>query len=407
MSGPLNGIRVLDLTRILAGPWCTQLLGDLGAEVIKIEQPQVGDDTRHWGPPWLKDVDGKETDEAAYFFCTNRNKHSLTLNLKTDEGVDILKKLAACSDVFVENYKTGGLGKLGLDYASLRKINPKLIYLSITGFGQTGHMAHLPGYDYMIQGMGGLMSITGEADDVQGGGPQRVGVPISDICTGFYGASAILSALYHRSEGGEGQYIDLALFDSQVGWLTNQAMNYLIGGQVPQRTGNAHPNLVPYQPFAAADGMLIIAVGNDSQFKAFCDALDMPRLALTSEYSTNAARVANRQELVRLINEKLNDHSVEHWMQRLQSYGVPCSRINDIKEVFASPQIQERGMRIDLPHPVSGSVPSVANPIRFSKTNIEYRNAPPTLGQHSTAILKDLLDYQDAQISQLCESGVC
>ena len=406
MSGPLDGVRVLDLTRILAGPWCTQLLGDLGAEVIKIEQPHAGDDTRRWGPPWLKDVDGRETGEAAYFLCANRNKYSLTLNLKTGKGVSILRELAASSDVLVENFKTGGLGKFGLDYESLVEINPDLIYLSVTGFGQTGPMSALPGYDYMIQGLGGLMSITGESDDRPGGGPQRVGVPISDICTGFYGVAAIASALYHRAMGGGGQYIDLSLLDSQVGWLTNQAMNYLIGGEIPKRSGNAHPNLVPYQPFSASDGMLIIAVGNDSQFKALCAALETPHLATDSKYATNAARVANRADLVNLIAERLETESVDYWVDRFQSSGVPCSRINNIQEVFENAQVKARKMRVDLPHPVSGTVPSVANPIRFSKTGVEYRTAPPALGQHSKKILKDILGYGDEAISELYEQGI-
>ncbi|MXZ81774.1 MAG: CoA transferase [Gammaproteobacteria bacterium] len=406
MTGPLEGIRVLDLTRILAGPWCTQLLGDLGAEIIKIEHPRGGDDTRHWGPPWLRDSEGRQTDQAAYFFCANRNKYSVTLNLKTEQGVDILRQLVAKSDVFVENFKTGGLRKMGLDYPSLSSINPDLIYLSITGFGQTGPMSDQPGYDYMIQGLGGLMSITGESDDRPGGGPQRVGVPISDVNTGFYGAAAILSALYHRAMGGGGQHIDLALLDCQVGWLVNQAMNYLIGEEVPARTGNAHPNLVPYQPFQASDGMVIIAVGNDSQFRSLCRLLEAPELGSDPRYSTNAARVEHREELARILAGRILLQPVGHWIRVLPESGVPCSRINNIKEVFEHPQVQARNMRIDLPHPLSGTVPSVANPIRFSQTGVTYRNAPPMLGQHSAQILQDILGYEAATISELSRNGV-
>ena len=295
---------------------------------------------------------------------------------------------------------------MGLDYPSLSAINPNLIYLSITGFGQTGPMSDQPGYDYMIQGLGGLMSITGEPDDRPGGGPQRVGVAISDVNTGFYGAVAILSALYHRAMGGGGQHIDLSLLDCQVGWLVNQAMNYLIGGEVPARTGNAHPNLVPYQPFQASDGMVIIAVGNDSQFRSLCRFLDMSELGSNPRYSTNGARVEHREELVRILSGRILRQPVNHWIRVLPESGVPCSRINNIKEVFEHPQVRARNMRIDLPHPASGTVPSVANPIRFSQTGVTYRNAPPMLGQHSAQVLQDILGYEAATISELSRIGV-
>ena len=406
MAGPVKGIRVLDLTRILAGPWCTQILGDLGAEIIKIEHPEYGDDTRHWGPPWLKDSDGNDTDEAAYFFGANRNKSSVTLNLKSEQGVEILRQLVGKCDVLVENFKVGSLAKMGLDYDSLKEINPGLVYLSITGFGQTGPMASQPGYDYLIQGLGGLMSITGQADDQIGGGPQRVGVAIADINTGFYATIAILAALFHRKDSGQGQYIDLALLDSQVGWLVNQAMNYLIGGIVPRRTGNSHPNLVPYQPFPASDGEVIIAVGNDRQFRVFCEFLDLYSLADDENYASNGARVKNRQQLVEIISAKTASRPMSFWLEKLPRIGVPCSGINNIQQVFEHPQVQARNMQIELPHDIAGSVPGVANPINFSETRVEYRNAPPGQGQHTSEVLKDLLGYDSATIAELKHSGV-
>jgi crotonobetainyl-CoA:carnitine CoA-transferase CaiB-like acyl-CoA transferase len=406
MAGPLKGIRVLDLTRILAGPWCTQILGDLGAEVIKIEHPETGDDTRHWGPPWLKDSDGNETDQAAYFLSANRNKSSVTLNLKSEQGVEILRQLVSKCDVMVENFKVGGLAKLGLDYDSLKEVNPGLVYLSITGFGQTGPMASQPGYDYLIQGLGGLMSITGEADDLPGGGPQRVGVAIADINTGFYATIAILGALFHRKGTGQGQYIDLALLDSQVGWLVNQAMNYLVGGVVPERTGNWHPNLVPYQTFPASDGDVIIAVGNDRQFRIFTDFIGLASLADDVRYSTNAARIENRQQLIAMISEKTAGKPAAYWLENLPKSGVPCSGINNIKQVFEHPQVQARNMQIELPHDIAGSVPGVANPINYSQTPVEYRNAPPGHGQHTSEVLKDLLGYDSATITELKHAGV-
>jgi len=406
MAGPLKGVRILDLTRILAGPWCTQLLGDLGADVIKIEHPDTGDDTRKWGPPWLKDSEGNETGDAAYFFSANRNKSSVSLNLKSEQGIAILKELVAGSDVFVENFKVGGLAKMGLDYKSLKAINPGLIYLSITGFGQTGPMASQPGYDYLIQGLGGLMSITGQADSEPGGGPQRVGVAIADINTGFYSVIAILAALYHRTTSRKGQYIDLALLDCQVGWLANQAMNYLIGGEIPKRTGNGHPNLVPYQPFATADGNIIIAVGNNKQFEALCAFIHLPDLAKDERYTNNADRIENRESLIQTISEEIVKYNDVHWLSGLPAAGVPCSIINNIEQVFDHPQVRDRNMQIELPHPVAGKVPGVANPINFSLTEVEYRTAPPVHGQDTRRILGELLGYDEATIDNLEENNV-
>ena len=406
MPGPLDGIRVIDLTRVLAGPWCTQLLGDLGADVIKVEHPVGGDDTRHWGPPWLKDEEGNETEEAAYFFSANRNKSSIALNLKTEKGIEILKELVKQADVFVENFKVGGLEKLGLGYDDLKKINPKLIYLSITGFGQTGPMASQPGYDYLIQGLGGLMSITGQADGEPGGGPQRVGVAIVDINAGFYATIGILSAIVHRTNTGQGQYIDLALLDSQVGWLANQAMNYLIGGKVPERTGNGHPNLVPYQPFETQDGNVIIAVGNDRQFEFLCASIERPELADDAKFSTNATRIAHRKEIVAFIAQEIKKQSTDHWLSALPAAGVPCSVINSIDQVFDHPQVKSREMRIDLPHPLSGNVPGVGNPLKFSESKVAYRKAPPMHGADTAAVLSALLDMSEEDMGKLKGDGI-
>ena len=406
MPGPLHGIRVIDLTRVLAGPWCTQLLGDLGAEVIKVEHPVGGDDTRKWGPPWLKDSDGNETKEAAYFYSANRNKSSITLNLKSEQGIKILKQLIGEADVFVENFKVGGLKKMGLGYDDLKAINPKLIYLSITGFGQTGPLASQPGYDYLIQGLGGLMSITGQADGEPGGGPQRVGVPIVDLNAGFYATIGILSAIIHRTQTHQGQYIDLALLDSQVGWLANQAMNYLIGEKVPERTGNGHPNLVPYQPFETEDGNIIIAVGNDRQFQILCELIECSELADDAKFITNATRVAHRHEIVTLIGQEIKKQPNEYWLKALPAAGVPCSIINTIDQVFDHPQVKSREMRIDLPHPLSGSVPGVGNPLKFSQSKIEYRKAPPLHGADTSSVLSTLLDMDDEEISELEANGI-
>ena len=406
MSGALTGIRVLDMTRVLAGPWCTQILGDLGAEVIKIEHPTNGDDTRKWGPPWVRDKDGEDTTDAAYFCSTNRNKHSVTVNLKSSRGLGIIRELSDKSDVFIENFKVGGLGKMGLDYESLRQSNPGLIYVSVTGFGQTGPMADQPGYDYLIQGFGGLMSITGQPDETPGGGAQRVGVPIVDINAGLYATIGILAALHHRNQSGEGQYIDLALLDSQVAWLANQAMNYLIGGKVPVRTGNGHPNLVPYQPFRTSDGEIIIAVGNDRQFGILCEKLGVPQLSRDERFWSNGARVRHREVLVELLTAEVSAKPSRHWLEVLPEAGVPCSSINNIADVFDQPQVKARGMRIDLEHATAGPLPGVANPLKFSRTENEYRKAPPVLGEDTDSVLADVLGMDPSEIAQLHEQEI-
>ncbi|NKB62922.1 MAG: CoA transferase [Gammaproteobacteria bacterium] len=403
MTAPLKGIRVLDLTRVLAGPWCTQILGDLGADIIKVENPDRGDDTRQWGPPWLKDENGIETSESAYYLSANRNKSSIKLNLKSDEGLEVLRKLVAESDVFIENFKVGGLAKMRLDYESLKLINPQLIYLSITGFGQTGPMANQPGYDYLIQGLGGLMSITGQPDHVPGGGSQRVGVAISDLTTGMYAAIGILSALHHRHASGKGQYIDLALLDTQVSWLANQATNYLIGGKVPQRTGNWHPNLAPYQPFPTSDGEVIIAVGNDRQFGFLCEFIGMPELIDNPLYQTNPARNQNRESLSELIAREIAKFPGDYWLDGLPKVGVPCSAINTIDKTFAHEQVKAREMEIKLDHPLSGTVAGVGNPLKFSETPVEYRKAPPLHGEDTYRVLSEVLGLSRSEITHLEE----
>jgi crotonobetainyl-CoA:carnitine CoA-transferase CaiB-like acyl-CoA transferase len=401
MAGPLQGIRVLDLSRVLAGPWCTQILADLGAEVIKIERPGAGDETRQWGPPWLKDAAGRNSAESAYYLGCNRGKYSVTVDMAREEGRRILRELAAAADILVENFKTGGLAEKGLGYADLQPLNPRLIYCSITGFGQTGPRAKEPGYDYLVQGMGGLMSITGNADGEPGAGPQRVGVAVSDLSTGIYAAVAILAALHHRSRSGLGQFIDMALLDTQVGWLANQALNYLVGGKVPRRTGAQHPNLVPYQPFRTADGYVIIAVGNDGQFQRLCEVLGRAELAADTRFRTNPDRVANRQPLVEALEKITPARSSGEWMRLLGEANVPCGPINTIAEVFADPQVQERGMRIELDHALGVKAPGVGSPMKFSATPVEYRKAPPTLGEDTDHVLRALLGRTDAEIAAL------
>jgi len=393
------------MSRILAGPWCTQLLGDLGAEVIKIEHPERGDDTRQWGPPWLKDEKGNETKESSYYLSTNRNKASIALDIKSSAGRDLLRKLILKSDVLIENFKVGGLKKYALDYASLKSLHPGLIYVSITGFGQTGPMASQPGYDYLIQGLGGLMSITGQPDDEPGGGPQRVGVAISDITTGLYAAIGVLSALHHRDRTGEGQYIDLALLDTQVGWLANQASNYLTGGVIPQRTGKWHPNLAPYQPFRTSDGDIIIAVGNDSQFSALCHLIGLSELISDERFSTNPLRNKNRQALEKLLQKEFEKHPSRYWLEHLPKAGVPASAINTIAEAFDMPQIKAREMLIELEHPLSGTVPAVANPLKFSRTPVEYRNAAPIHGADTKSVLESVLGMNEQEIERLVKQG--
>jgi len=406
MSGALSNIRVLDLSRVLAGPWSSQALADLGAEVIKIERPGSGDDTRAWGPPYLKDQAGNDTSEAAYFLSANRGKQSVTVNVSKPEGQDIIRRLAKESDVFIENYKVGDMARYGLSYADLKKINPRLIYCSITGFGQDGPMAHLPGYDFIIQGIGGLMSITGERDDLPGGGPQKVGVAVADLMTGLYSTIAILAALNHRHESGKGQYIDMALLDVQVATMANMNMNYLTSGKIPKRQGNAHANIVPYQVFNAQDGELIIAVGNDSQFAKFCDVIGSPELAADERYATNTNRIRHREVLIALLQDILVKRTVADWIARIEPAGVPCGPINNIAQVFEHPQVRHRGMKIELPHPSAGTTPMVANPIKFSATPVTYGKAPPTLGQHTKQILSTIGGFSESDIAQLNERGI-
>jgi formyl-CoA transferase len=386
----LSGLRVLDLTRVLAGPWCTQNLADLGADVIKVERPGTGDDTRTWGPPFLRDGAGNETTDAAYYLSANRGKRSITLDIASAEGQGIVRKLAAVSDVLVENYKVDQLAKYGLDYDSLSTLNPRLVYCSITGFGQTGPYKDRAGYDFIIQGMGGFMSITGERDDLPGGGPQKAGVAVSDLMTGMYATVAILAALAQRTRTGRGQRIDMALLDTQVAMLANMNTNFLTTGKAPGRAGNAHTNIVPYQVFAAADGHVIIAVGNDAQYVRFCDIADRPDLATDTRFARNAGRVRNRAVLVPLLEEIVRSRPVAFWTERLEQARIPCGPINSIAQALTDPQIVARGLQVDLPHPRAGTVSLVGTPIRMSASPPALDRAPPTLGQHTEEVLRDL-----------------
>ncbi|MFJ4375744.1 CaiB/BaiF CoA transferase family protein [Pseudomonas japonica] len=404
--GALSHLRVLDLSRVLAGPWSGQILADLGAEVIKVERPGSGDDTRAWGPPFLKDARGENTSEAAYYLSANRNKRSVTIDFTQPEGQRLVRELAAKSDVVIENFKVGGLAAYGLDYESLRQINPNLIYCSITGFGQTGPYAKRAGYDFMIQGLGGLMSLTGRPEGEEGAGPVKVGVALTDILTGLYSTVAILAALAHREQNGGGQHIDMALLDVQVACLANQAMNYLTTGTAPRRLGNAHPNIVPYQDFPTADGDFILTVGNDGQFRKFAEVAGQPQWADDPRFATNKLRVANRAELIPLIRQATVFKTTAEWVSQLEQAGVPCGPINDLAQMFADPQVKARGLAIDIPHPLAGSVPQVASPIRLSETPVEYRNAPPLLGEHTEQILAGLLGLADGDIQRLREAGV-
>lgn len=393
MNSPtaLQGLKVLDLSRVLAGPWAGQILGDLGADVVKVERPGPGDDTRSWGPPWVARADGSESRQAAYFQCANRNKRSVAIDLATSEGQALVRELAAQADVVLENFKVGGLTAYGLDHESLLALNPRLVYCSITGFGQTGPYAPRAGYDFLIQGMGGLMSLTGRSDAEEGAGPQKVGVALVDIMTGLYATIAVLAALQHRDRTGQGQHIDMALLDVQVATLANQAANYLTSGRAPQRMGNAHPNIVPYQDFPTADGDMILAIGNDGQFGKFCAVAGRPEWASDERFATNPARVANRQVLIPLLRQATVMKTTAEWITALEAAGVPCGPINRLPEVFNDPQVQARGMRLDLPHPAFGSVPLVASPIRLSATPVQYRQPPPTLGEHTAEVLRDWL----------------
>lgn len=405
-SGPLAGIRVLDLSRILAGPWCGQIFADLGADVIKVERPGKGDDTRAWGPPFLKDRDGGETKEAAYFMCANRGKQSITLDIAKPEGQAIARELAQQADVLIENYKVGDLKRYGLDYETLSALNPRLIYCSITGFGQTGPYRERAGYDFMVQGMGGMMSITGERDDLPGGGPQKAGVAIADLMTGMYATVGLLAALEERHRSGKGQYIDMALLDTQVAWLANQNTNYLIGGEVPKRLGNAHPNVVPYQTFPTADGDVIIAVGNDGQFQRFCEAAGIPQLVTDQRFVNNTKRIENRDSCSAAIAPAMKSKTTAEWIAVLEPLGVPCGPIHRLDDVFANPQIRARQMQVDVPHPLSGTVPLVANPIKFSRTPLSYEVPPPMLGEHTDQVLQQVLGKSPDEVSALRRKGI-
>jgi crotonobetainyl-CoA:carnitine CoA-transferase CaiB-like acyl-CoA transferase len=404
--GALSHLRVLDLSRVLAGPWAGQILADLGADVIKVERPGSGDDTRAWGPPFLKDAEGADTSEAAYYLSANRNKQSVTIDFTRPEGQKLVRELVAKSDIVIENFKVGGLKAYGLDYESLLRENPRLIYCSITGFGQTGPYARRAGYDFMIQGLGGLMSLTGRPEGEEGAGPVKVGVALTDILTGLYSTSAILAALAHRDQGGAGQHIDMALLDVQVACLANQAMNYLTTGVSPRRLGNAHPNIVPYQDFPTADGDFILTVGNDSQFRKFAEVAGQPQWADDPRFSSNRQRVAHRAELIPLIRQATVFKTTAEWVTALESAGVPCGPINDVAQVFADPQVQARGLALSLPHALGGVVPQVASPIRLSGTPVEYRRAPPLLGEHTREVLARVLGMESEVIDSLKTLGV-
>ena len=401
MTTALHGIRVLDLTRVLAGPWATQMLADLGAEVIKVEKPGEGDDTRHWGPPYAQSADGAAR-ESAYFLSTNRGKRSICVDIATPEGQEILCSLAADSDVFVENFKVGALAKYGLDYPKLKSLNPRLVYCSITGFGQDGPYASRPGYDFMIQGMSGLMSVTGEP----GGSPLKVGVALADLIAGMYASNAILAALMYRERSGAGQHIDIALLDTMVAALANQALNYLVSGRSPGRLGNAHPNIVPYATFTARDGMIIISVGNDGQFRRLCALLASPELADDARFATNQQRVVNRIDLTSLLNERLLARTVADWLPMLAESGIPAGPINSIEQLFADPQARHRKLRVELSREDIGAVPGVACPIRLSDSTVQYERAPPALGDSTSEVLRQRLNMAESAIDDLRRRGV-
>jgi len=403
-DSPLAGIKVLDVSRILAGPACTQLLGDYGAEVLKVEKPDGGDDTRKWGPPYVVDDSGRQSTECAYFLSTNRNKRSITIDMSSTEGQRLIEGLAAKSDVFIENFKVGGVKRFNLDYNSLQKVNPGLIYCSITGFGQYGPNAHRAGYDFMIQAMGGIMSLTGPVQ----GEPCKVGVAIADMMCGMYACTAILSALHHRHLTGEGQYIDVALFDAQVAWLANSAQNYLTSGELPKRYGNAHPNVVPYEIFPSSDGYFSLAVGNDGQFQKFCALIGEPALHQDQRFTTNESRVVNRDKLIPILRQALVLQPTSHWLNLFEQNGIPASPVNDIKQVFDDPQIAARDMRINMPHPDAGEkgIDLIGNPVKFSKTPVSYRRPPPKLGQHTQEILKEYLNLDQSTLDAYQEQGV-
>jgi crotonobetainyl-CoA:carnitine CoA-transferase CaiB-like acyl-CoA transferase len=396
---PLTGVRIFDLTRILAGPTCTQLLGDLGADVIKVEKPGVGDDTRTWGPPYVKDSDGKDTNESAYYLSANRNKRSVTIDLQTPKGIALARKLIAKSDILIENFKVGGLSKLGLGYEDLKTEFPRLVYCSVTGFGQTGPYAPRAGYDFLAQGLGGIMSITGDPD----GEPMKVGVGIADVMTGMYASTAILAALRHRDATGEGQHIDTCLLDTQVSWLINEGTNYLVSGKIPVKLGNEHPNIVPYKVFATSNGHVILAVGNNRQFYDWCTVANADDLKSDPRYASNPLRIANRETLYDIMPDFMKRKTTEEWLAELGELKVPCSPVNNIEQVFEDPHVKYRGMRIEMNHPTAGSgkVPLIGNPVKMSSTPPQYRLAPPTLGQHSDEVLRELLGFNEKQIQKL------
>ncbi len=402
----LGHIRVLDLSRVLAGPWCSQNLADLGADVIKIERPGCGDDTRAWGPPYAKDEAGNDTSEAAYYLSANRGKRSVTVDIASPGGQALVRELARHADVVLENFKVGQLKRYGLDYESLKALKPDLVYCSITGFGQDGPYAHRAGYDFLIQGMGGLMSVTGERDDLPGGGPQKAGVALTDLMTGMYATVAVLAALTHRDRTGEGQYIDMALLDTQVAMLANMGSNYLNSGKPPKRWGNAHANIVPYQTFACADGHIIVATGNDGQYQKFVEAGGRPELARDPRFATNPLRVRNRDTLVPILAEMVKTRARDEWIAQLEAVGVPCGPINDIGEVFANPQVRARKVALELPHPSAGKVRLVRSPIKMSATPATSDKAPPLLGQHTDEVLRDVLGKSEGEIAALREQGV-
>ena len=402
----LKHLKILDMTRVLAGPWCTQTLADLGADVIKIERPGAGDDTRQWAPPYFKDAQGQDTSEAAYYASVNRNKRSVTLDIASPEGQEIVRKMAQQCDVLVENYKVGQLARYGLDYESLKKLNPGLVYCSITGFGQTGPYAPRAGYDFIVQGMGGFMSITGERDDLPGGGPQKAGVAIADLFTGAHATIAILAALAHKDRTGEGQHLDICLLDVQVAMLANMASNFMATGKAPGRWGNAHPNIAPYQTFAVADGWIIIACGNDGQFRKLVHAGGEDALATDPRFTSNAQRLAHRADLIAALEPMMRRKTKAQWIELLEREGVPCGPINDIAEVFQDPQVQARGMRVELPHPSAGQMSLTGSALKLSQTPVQYRRHPPTLGEHTAEVLSEFAGLSAQDVAGLRERGL-
>ena len=406
MPGPLAHLTVLDLSRVLAGPWCTQLFADLGATVIKVEKPGAGDDTRAWAPPYLRDAQGRDTSESAYYLACNRGKLSVAIDFTRPEGRDLVLGLARGCDVLIENFKVGGLAKYGLDYPSMAARDPRLVYASITGFGQDGPYAERAGYDFIIQGMSGFMSVTGERDGLPGGGPQKAGIAITDIVTGMYAAVAILAAIAHRDRTGRGQHVDCALLDSAVAMMAVMNMNYLVSGVAPGRVGNAHPNIVPYEAFACADGHLILAVGNDAQFAKFCAVAGVPEWAADPRFAKNSDRVRHRDTLVPMVAAVVATRTQHDWLAALEEAGVPCGPINRLDAVFADPQVVARGLRVDLPHPLAGHVPQVGPPFKLSATPAAPERAPPLLAEHTEAVLRERLGLDDATIARLAAAGV-